>query len=84
MTRYALGVRARDLELELKWVVSVLLGRRRHAFLPGPRRRDVFAALASLLDPRVRDDWHSLADPRPGCAELARIARAAARKLRPG
>jgi predicted ATP-grasp superfamily ATP-dependent carboligase len=80
---YPSGVRARNLELELKWIASLLLGWRRHAFLPSPRRREALTALASLFDPRIRCDVQSLADPAPGWAELARIARAAARRLRP-
>jgi predicted ATP-grasp superfamily ATP-dependent carboligase len=80
-TSYPTGVRARHLELELKWIASVLFGRR-HPFLPRPRRREGLAALAGLLDPRVRSDVQSLADPGPGWAELARIARSAARRLR--
>jgi predicted ATP-grasp superfamily ATP-dependent carboligase len=80
-TVYLSGVRARHLELELKWIASVLFGRR-HPFLPRPRRREGLAALAGLLDPRVHSDVQSLADPGPGLADLARIARAAARRLR--
>jgi predicted ATP-grasp superfamily ATP-dependent carboligase len=76
---YRIGVRAHSLELELKWIASLLL-RPRHAFLPGPRRREVFGALASLLDPRVRYDVQSLDDPRPGLADLARIGRSLAAK----
>jgi predicted ATP-grasp superfamily ATP-dependent carboligase len=82
-TSYATGVRMRNLELELRWIASMLL-RRRHAFLPSPRRREVFAALASLLDPRIGSDLQSLDDPGPGLADLARIARRAMRRLRRG
>jgi predicted ATP-grasp superfamily ATP-dependent carboligase len=78
---YATGVRMRNLELELRWIASVLLGRQRHLFLPSPRRRDVLPALASLLDPRIGSDFQSLADPGPGLADLARIARRGASRL---
>jgi biotin carboxylase len=81
-TPYAIAVQTRNLELELKWIVSMLLGRRRLAFLPGPSRREVVAALVSLLDPRVHSDVQSLADPAPGLADLRRIARVAVRWLR--
>ena len=37
-TNYRIGVRARNLELEIIWIGSVLFGRRRHSFLPVPRR----------------------------------------------
>ncbi len=81
-TSYPSGVRVRNLELELKWIASVLLGRRRYPFLPSPRRREVFGALASLFDPRIRSDVQSLADPAPGFVELGRIARAAVSRSR--
>ena len=79
--RYRVGVRARSLELELKWIASLLL-RPRHPFLPWPRRREALAALASLLDPRIHFDIQSLDDPGPGLADLARIARSFAARGR--
>ena len=74
-TGYQVGVRARDLELELKWIASVLLGRRRHPYLPGPRRRDVLGAALSLLDPRIQSDVQSRDDPAPGRALLRTLIR---------
>jgi predicted ATP-grasp superfamily ATP-dependent carboligase len=69
-TDYVRGVRGRNLLLDLKWMVSVLLGRRRIDFLPGPRKLDVLAAAASLFDPRIHDDVQSLRDPLPGLTEI--------------
>jgi predicted ATP-grasp superfamily ATP-dependent carboligase len=69
-TDYARGVRGRNLLLDLKWMANVMLGRRRLDFLPGPRRRDVLGAAASLFDPRIHDDVQSLRDPLPGLTEI--------------
>ena len=79
---YSIGVRARNLELEVIWIGSVLSGRRRYPFLPAPRRREALGAALALLDPRVKYDILSLDDPGPGLAELAKIARKLPRKLR--
>ncbi len=70
---YQVGVRARNLELDMVWIASVLLGRRRFPFLPMPKRRSAVAALAGLLNPACRQDIFSWADPRPGLAELVKI-----------
>ncbi len=81
--RYRIGVQVRSLELELKWIAALLLGAR-VPFLPGPwpARREALAALLGLLDPGARFDVQSLDDPRPGLADVARIARGFAAKLR--
>jgi predicted ATP-grasp superfamily ATP-dependent carboligase len=72
---YAMGVRARNLRLDLVWVGSVLSGRHRQRSLPYPGRRAAFGALASLLDPWIRDDLLAWSDPSPGLAQIATIAR---------
>jgi hypothetical protein len=72
---YQIGVRARNLELDVVWMMAVLLGKRRYSFLPMPPRRQALAALIGLLNPRIRFDILSLRDPLPGLAELLRIAR---------
>jgi predicted ATP-grasp superfamily ATP-dependent carboligase len=81
-TRYRLGVRAYNLELALLWIIQVLAGRRRYRFLPGPRRREALAAAAGLLGPSSRFDVACRDDPRPGFAEIGKIARKLARKVR--
>jgi len=79
-TSYKIGVRARNLELDLVWIASVLIGRRRYPFLHAPGRLRALAALAGLLSPRCKFDIISLEDPRPGAAELLKIVRKFATK----
>jgi predicted ATP-grasp superfamily ATP-dependent carboligase len=73
-TQYRIGVRGRNLELDVVWMLSVLLGRRRYSFLPMPSRAAALKAIAGLTNPFTRSDILSLRDPLPGLAELLRIA----------
>lgn len=73
LTDYAQGVRSSNPELEVVWIASVLLGRRRYPFIPMPRRREALRAIAQLFDPRTRSDVWSLDDPAPGFASIPRI-----------
>ncbi len=81
LARYRTGVRARNLELDVTWIASVLLGRRRYPFLAAPNRRAGLAALVGLLDPSCKFDVLCLDDPRPGLAEIPKIVRKFATKL---
>jgi predicted ATP-grasp superfamily ATP-dependent carboligase len=81
-TRYRVGVRSRNLELDIVWIGSVLRGRRRYPFLPSPSRLAGLLAIADLFDPRDRFDILCLEDPKPGLAELGKIRRKLGRKLR--
>ena len=81
-TAYRLGVRARNLRLDIAWIGSVLSGRRRQRGMPWPSRRKAFGAMASLLDPRIGDDLMSWSDPTPGLAQLGTIVRDALRDQR--
>jgi predicted ATP-grasp superfamily ATP-dependent carboligase len=83
MRAYALGVRSRDLGLELTWIASVLGGRRPYDFLPSPRRRDALGAAIRLFDPRDGFDILSARDPLPGLAELLSIVRKVPRRIAP-
>ena len=74
-TEYRLGTRSRNLELEMLWIAQVLRGRPRYPFLPVPNRLRGVQALLRLLDPTCHFDILSLRDPRPGLAEIPRIAR---------
>jgi hypothetical protein len=76
------GLCSRNLELEIYWIAKVLVGSRRYPFLPMPSRRQAIAALMGLLNPANKFDIVSLEDPRPGRAEVLRILRGFADKLR--
>ena len=81
-SRYMIGVRARNLELDMVWIASVLRGKRRYPFLAMPRRRQGVAALLGLLNPAYKFDILSLEDPRPGLFEIAKIVRKFRSKLK--
>lgn len=72
---YRVGHRAHNLELEIAWIGSVALGRRRVPYLPCTPRMAAVGAAASLLRPGDAFDSFALDDPRPFVAELRRIAR---------
>ncbi len=78
---YRVGVRAYNLELMISWVAQVLLGRRRHPYLPHPARSRAVAGLLSLLDPAQKSDLSGGSDPGPRVAEALRIARRLGGKL---
>lgn len=77
---YRIGVRSRNVGLELVWIASVLRGPRRHRYLPAPRRTAALRALAGLVRPSDEFDVLSLDDPRPGLADLWRAVRHLLRK----
>lgn len=81
-TCYRIGVHAHNLELDILWIASVLRGKRRYPFLAMPSRGQGIAALLSLLNPTTTFDILSIDDPRPGIAELVKIARKLRRKAR--
>ena len=84
VTNYALGVRARNLDLELVWIGSVLRGARRASITRRPPRRAALGAIADLFRPDIHDDILSWTDPGPGIAELVRIAGKLASKVTGG
>src|SRR5215210_7316250 len=69
-----IGVRSRNIGLELVWIASVLRRRRRYPFLPAPARREGLKAALRLPHPRDGFDVLSCDDPRPGLAELVAVA----------
>lgn len=85
---YTVGVRSRDLELELRWIGTVLGGRPPVAALPLPPRRAALGVGLQLLAPAQGYDVLSRGDVGPGVAEVATLlaqgARAAARRVRGG
>jgi len=70
---YANGVRSRNLELDLMWIVNVMLGRKRYPFLTTARRRDAVRAICELVNPACKFDILSLSDPMPGMIEISKI-----------
>jgi predicted ATP-grasp superfamily ATP-dependent carboligase len=74
-TEYRIGVRCFNLELTLRWIAEVLLGRTRRPYLPRPARWRALAAIAGLLSPRQKLDVGSLDDPRTLIPELLRMVR---------
>ncbi|MGH2475918.1 MAG: ATP-grasp domain-containing protein [Candidatus Limnocylindrales bacterium] len=79
-TGYRIGVRARNLRLEVSWIGAVTMGRRRYPELPWPARSAAVGAALSLLDPRIDDDHFVRGDLGPGLARGAGIGREAIRK----
>lgn len=77
---YAAGVCSRNLELDIGWMLTVLMGKQRYPFVEMPPRREALKAFLNLFNPRHRFDIVSLDDPRPGLAEIAKIARKLYRK----
>ena len=80
-TGYRLGVRSRNLDLEVLWIVAALRNRRPYPFLPSPSRRDGVRVALRLLRPGDGFDIFSRDDPKPGLAELLKVARKLRRKL---
>jgi predicted ATP-grasp superfamily ATP-dependent carboligase len=72
-TSYPSGIRSRNLELDLMWIVSVLLGRVRYPAVTSVRKRDALRALGGLFNPRSKFDILSVSDPLPGMTEISKI-----------
>jgi predicted ATP-grasp superfamily ATP-dependent carboligase len=81
-TEYRLGVRSRNLDLEVVWIASTLRGRKGRRLVFVPRRREGVGAAMRLLYPKDGFDILSWDDPRPGIAEIAGIAGKIRRKVR--
>jgi predicted ATP-grasp superfamily ATP-dependent carboligase len=76
-----LGVRSRNLGLELVWIASVLRRSRRYPFLKAPSRREGLAAALRLPLPGDGFDVLCRDDPAPGLADAARAAGHLVRKV---
>jgi predicted ATP-grasp superfamily ATP-dependent carboligase len=81
-TCYKIGVRARNLELDLLWIAQVLLGKQRYPFLPIPGRLAAIATLLGMFNPKNKLDVFTLEDPWPAGAELFKILETFRGKLR--
>jgi predicted ATP-grasp superfamily ATP-dependent carboligase len=75
-----IGVRSRNIGLELTWIGSVLRRGRRYPFLPTPPRRAAVRAGLRLAWPRDGFDVLCREDPRPALAGAAHVAAHLARK----
>jgi predicted ATP-grasp superfamily ATP-dependent carboligase len=80
-TGYELGVRSRNLDLEVIWLGSALRGNHGYHLIPTPGRRQALAVALRLAYPGDGFDVLALDDPRPGVVDLARIARKLRRKV---
>ena len=79
-TDYAVGVRAFNLNLIASWIPKVVLGKRSsEPHLSVPPRWHALAALWGIFSVRQRLDILTWDDPRPGLAEIVKIARKLAR-----
>ncbi len=82
ITTYRVGLRARNFELDMLWILSVIRGKKRYAFLPMPGRVEGLKALLGLFNPANRFDIISLQDPLPGLYEIAKVLRKIGTKMR--
>ncbi|MDQ3146146.1 MAG: ATP-grasp domain-containing protein [Actinomycetota bacterium] len=73
-TSYTVGVRSRNLPLDVIWIGSALRRRRRFPFVAQPARREAVGVALSLLHPRGGFDVLVRDDIRPGLAEIAALA----------
>lgn len=81
---YAIGTVARNLQLEVVWIGSVLRGPKHAAPEAGqwPPRRAALGAAVRLFSPRIGDDVLSWRDPRASVAELLSIGTKLIGKVR--
>lgn len=80
-TAYDVGVRARNLDLELVWIGSVLARGRRSSPLVDLSRRDGLAAAVDLLRPGQGEDLMAADDRRPLAVGVRHALGHAARKV---
>jgi predicted ATP-grasp superfamily ATP-dependent carboligase len=81
MTDYRIGVRSRNLELEILWIGSVLRGKQRYPFLQMPRRLEAVLAVLQLFHPNFKYDVQVMDDPKPGFAEIPKIIKKLRKKV---
>lgn len=78
---YHVGVKARNLELDMVWIASVLYGKKDYPFFPMPGRGQAVKALLELFNPSYKYDVQSFSDPQPGLAQIPKIVRKLAGKV---
>jgi predicted ATP-grasp superfamily ATP-dependent carboligase len=79
---YKVGVRSRNLELDMLWMATVMVGKQRYPFLKMPSRLRGLAAFFGLFNPTYKFDIISLEDPRPGLAEIPKVLSKLTRKMK--
>jgi predicted ATP-grasp superfamily ATP-dependent carboligase len=78
---YKIGVRCRNLDKDLMWIISVMMQRQKYPFLPMPKRSRAVKAIMGLFNPMRKFDLFCLDDPMPAIAELPAIYRKFRRKM---
>jgi hypothetical protein len=81
-TDYKIGMRSRNLDLEVLWIASTLRGRQGRRLVAVPPRRRALQAALRLPYPKDGFDVFARDDPRLSLAEIARIAAKLLRKAR--
>jgi predicted ATP-grasp superfamily ATP-dependent carboligase len=79
---YKVGVRSRNLELDMLWIASVMAGQKRYPFMQMPSRMQAVAAFLGLFNPTYKFDILSWEDPRPGMAEIPKVIRKLTSKVK--
>lgn len=79
--KYNVGVRARNLSLDVVWWFSVLRGVKHHPVLQTPSRMELLPATLGYFNPFYKTDVQSWDDPIPGLLELPRIAKKLVKKI---
>jgi predicted ATP-grasp superfamily ATP-dependent carboligase len=80
-TSYEVGIRSRDLRLELAWIASVLRRQTHDGVGTLPPRREALAALRRLASGDDGFDVLSREDPLPGLAEIAGLLGLLSRRV---
>lgn len=72
-TDYTIGIKARNLSMDIVWWFSLLRGDKRRPYLETPSRSELLPAALSYLNPFYKTDVQSWDDPLPGILELPQI-----------
>jgi hypothetical protein len=79
-TTYRIGVRVRNLRLDLRWLWEAFRGSGTKSFHRMPTRRDAAVGFLGLFNPRSKCDLETLSDPGPGWVEVRRLAAGGVRE----
>ncbi len=70
---YKVGLRCRDVQRDLMWIVNVILQRQKYPFLAMPKRLEAIKAIAGFFNPWNKFDLFAIDDPKPAFAEIPQI-----------